>query len=102
MLPERDAYRAVTSVRRIASRYGSCPGRRLAGPGVRDQVADGVALEGAWIPVGVGDREIGGFVDAALGHADVAQRQLGVQLLGEIVEAPCRIRRADRARDPRH
>src|SRR6478609_8963611 len=71
----------LISVRRIASGRRFDGNRRLAGPGAGDQLADGVALERARVPVGVGDGEIGGLVDAALGHADVAQGQLRTQPL---------------------
>src|SRR3954466_7142086 len=92
----------LISVRRIASSHRFAGDRRLTGPGARDQVADGVAFERARVPIGVGDREIRGLVDAAFGHADVAQCDLRTQPLRQL-EKPLRcIGGADGAGDPRH
>src|SRR3954454_9467768 len=74
----------LMSVRRIESNCRFDGAGRLAGPGARDQVANGVAIKRARVQVGVGDGEIRSLVDAAFGHADVAQCDVHTQPLREL------------------
>jgi hypothetical protein len=76
--------------------------RRVAAPGPRDQFADRLALDGARIPVGVLHGEVGGLVDAALGHADLAQRCRRRKFSRQIVEAARGVRRTKCCGDLRH
>src|SRR3954452_22968389 len=89
----------LISVRRIASSHRFAGDRRLTGPRARDQVANGVTFERARVPVGVGDREIRGLVDAAFGHADVAQCDLRTQPPRELEKSLRCIGGADGAGD---
>src|SRR5438105_2223605 len=54
--------------------------RNVSVPGPRDQFADRISFDRARIPVGVLHGEIGGLVDAVLGHADFAERWRASQL----------------------